>query len=143
MPVPLLFKNATQQKLVVVNNTSNDQLFIESLGFIPDTVLIDPELWLISANNTSEKITFAPGEPAVTVFPNPVADILTVTLIDMTDPSAAIVLYNSAGQLVLRTYVSLINGSEIVRLNMQALARGFYHLVITSGDFKFTKQLIR
>ncbi len=58
LPVPLLFKNETsgQEKLVVVDNTSNNQSFTETLGFEAESVTIDPEYWLISKNNTSTKI---------------------------------------------------------------------------------------
>ena len=55
LPVPLLFKNATQQTTVVVDNTVNGEVFYKSIGFIPDTVIIDPNYWLITRNNTSTK----------------------------------------------------------------------------------------
>lgn len=56
LPVALQFKNATQQATVVVNNTTNGEIFIKSVGFIPDTVFIDPDAWLITRNNTSAKL---------------------------------------------------------------------------------------
>lgn len=54
LPVPLLFRNAAtnQQKLVVLDHTSNGQLFSENLGFEATEVLFDPDLWLITRNNT-------------------------------------------------------------------------------------------
>lgn len=56
LPVALQFKNATQQATVVVNNTSNGEVFLKTIGFVPDTVFIDPEAWLITRNNTSAKL---------------------------------------------------------------------------------------
>jgi hypothetical protein len=56
LPVALQFKNATQQATVVVNNTSNGEIFIKNIGFIADTVFIDPEYWLVSNNNTAVKL---------------------------------------------------------------------------------------
>jgi hypothetical protein len=66
LPVPLLFKNAagTQQKLVVANNTFSGQSFIEDLGFVAETVEIDPDFWLITRNNTITKVT----DPLPVVF---------------------------------------------------------------------------
>lgn len=57
LPVPLLFKNNTtgQQKLVVADNTANGQTFSENIGFVAETVIIDPEYWLITRNNTITK----------------------------------------------------------------------------------------
>jgi hypothetical protein len=56
LPVALQFKNATQSATVVVNNTSNGEIFIKPLGFVADAVIIDPDAWLISRNNTSTKL---------------------------------------------------------------------------------------
>ncbi|SDG48611.1 Por secretion system C-terminal sorting domain-containing protein [Dyadobacter soli] len=57
LPVPLLFRNAitNQQKLVVLNNTSNGQLFLDNLGFEATEVIFDPDVWLITRNNTLTK----------------------------------------------------------------------------------------
>src|SRR6185503_6872107 len=43
LPVALQFKNATQSVTVIVNNTSNGEIFNKSIGFVADTVIIDPE----------------------------------------------------------------------------------------------------
>ena len=57
LPVPLLFRNANtnEQKLVVLNNISNGQFFIENLGFEATEVTFDPDVWLITRNNTLTK----------------------------------------------------------------------------------------
>lgn len=56
LPVPLLFKKGTLEKLVVVNNTGNGQVFLEDIGFEAESVTIDPEYWLITRNNTVTRI---------------------------------------------------------------------------------------
>jgi hypothetical protein len=56
LPVALKFQNTTQQATVIVNNTINGETFIRSIGFIADTVFIDPEAWLITRNNTTQKL---------------------------------------------------------------------------------------
>lgn len=57
LPVPLLFRNANtnQQKLVVLNNTGNGQFFVDNLGFEATEVIFDPDVWLITRNNTTTK----------------------------------------------------------------------------------------
>jgi hypothetical protein len=59
LPIPLLFRNSVtaQQKLVVLDNTSNGQLFTENLGFTADVVEFDPEVWLITKNNVLTKVS--------------------------------------------------------------------------------------
>ncbi|HEV7382213.1 MAG TPA: M1 family aminopeptidase, partial [Dyadobacter sp.] len=58
LPVPVLFRNETtgQEKLVVANHIVNDQTFTENLGFVAETVTLDPDYWLISRNNTVKKV---------------------------------------------------------------------------------------
>ena len=56
LPVALKFKNATQQKTIVVDNKTNGETFFRNIGFIADTVLIDPEYWLVTKNNTTAKV---------------------------------------------------------------------------------------
>jgi hypothetical protein len=56
LPVALQFKNATQQATVVVNNINNGEVFLKSVGFVPDAVVIDPEAWLITRNNTATQL---------------------------------------------------------------------------------------
>ncbi|WP_353718533.1 M1 family aminopeptidase [Dyadobacter sp. 676] len=57
LPVPLLFRNTNtnQQKLVVFDHTSDGQLFADNLGFEATEVLLDPDVWLITRNNTLTK----------------------------------------------------------------------------------------
>jgi len=77
LPVALKFKNATQEKTIVVDNKTNGETFFRNIGFIADTVLIDPEYWLITKNNTTAKVPDAmAGQNVVQVFPNPVGDSL-------------------------------------------------------------------
>lgn len=66
LPVPLLFTKPStgQQKLVVVDNIASGQTFFENIGFEAESVTIDPELWLITRNNTVTKI----GAPLPVIF---------------------------------------------------------------------------
>ncbi|TLV02296.1 M1 family aminopeptidase [Dyadobacter luticola] len=57
LPVPLLFRNTVtnEQKLVTLNHTFSGQMFSEELGFVPNTVIFDPSVWLVTRNNTITK----------------------------------------------------------------------------------------
>jgi hypothetical protein len=57
LPVPLLFRNTktNQEKLVVVKHSTNGQTFKDNIGFEADTMIFDPEKWLVSKNNTITK----------------------------------------------------------------------------------------
>ena len=145
LPVALKFKNATQEKTIVVDNKTNGETFIRNIGFIADTVLIDPEYWLVTKNNVSAKVTDASvGPNTIQVFPNPVKDQFYITLRNMASSTANINLYNAIGQLVYSRNIALINGNEYIEVPSRKLASGTYFLRINADNgFKFEKKLIR
>ena len=144
MPVPLKFKNATQEKTIVVNNKTNGEIFIRNIGFMPDTVLIDPEYQLISKNNKASKVVFSnTGNPVVEIYPNPMLDPVTVYLHDFNQTSAELVLYNASGQRIYKQNIVLVNGAEIFELKSGNLPHGGYILKITAGDFNYTQKLLK
>lgn len=147
LPVALKFKNATQEKTIVVDNKTNGETFNRNIGFIADTVLIDPEYWLVTKNNTTTKIPFVPapdpstGQNIVQVYPNPMGDHFYIKMRKMVTGPAIINLYNAAGQKVYARTVNLINGGEYVEVPSKHLAKGIYFLKINAGNFKFVKKL--
>lgn len=145
LPVALKFKNATQEKTIVVDNKTNGEIFIRNIGFIADTVLIDPDYWLVTKNNTSKKIlNTAAGQNRVQVFPNPVGNLFYISLEGFSSSTASVFLYNAAGQLLYKKNILLVNGSEYIEMPAAQLAAGGYFLKITAGkDFRFVKKLLK
>jgi aminopeptidase N len=144
MPVALRFRNATQERTIVVDNKANGETFFKHIGFVADTVLVDPEYWLISRNNVSSKVPDATvGQNIVQVFPNPVTDHFFMYFRKMVAPTANINLYNARGQLLYQRTVKMVNGSEYVRLPSANLPAGTYFLRINAGDFKLVKKLLK
>ena len=145
LPVALNFKNATQQKTIVLDNKSDGEIFFRNIGFIPDTVLIDPDYWLITRNNISKKIPDAVnGQNIVQVFPNPVRDQFYVYLRNFSAAAAFISLYNSAGQMVYSKKISLQNGSQFLDIPSQYLAAGVYTLQIkTDNGVSVAKNILK
>ena len=144
LPVALKFKNATREKTIVVDNKLNGEIFYKNIGFIADTVLIDPDYWLITKNNISQKVPDnISGQNIVQVFPNPVQSILSVYIRNYTDPTTTINLYNSDGQLLYKKVLS-INGSQFVEIPFDYLAAGTYFIYIKSvNETKFVKKIIK
>ena len=144
MPVALTFKNATQEKTIIVNNTLNGQEFIKQVGFVPDTVLIDPEYWIISKNNSTQKITPAnSGEGVVEIYPNPASSPVNIFLHDFNAASAQINITNAAGQMTYKRTIALTNGAELIQLPTQQWARGIYFAQVVAGGKKIVKKITR
>jgi aminopeptidase N len=145
MPVALKFKNTTQEKTIVVDNKTNGELFFKKLGFVADTVLIDPEYWLLSKNNTTiKKLDVINGQNVVQVFPSPIKDQFAVYLRNFTAASATLTLFDATGRLVYIKKSPLVNGTEYLEIPSQYLPTGIYHLQIKGEDgFKYVKKLLK
>lgn len=145
LPVALKFKNATQEKTIVVDNQSQGETFMRNIGFIADTVYVDPDYWLITKNNKTQKVTdLSTGPNSIQVFPNPIGDRFTIYLSQVNSPAADIMLYNSLGQRVYTRTVNLLNGYEYLEIPSANLAKGIYTLRILAGkEIKFVKKLLK
>jgi aminopeptidase N len=143
MPLRLQFKNATRDSTVVVDVQQNGQLFGVKLNFIPDTVLIDPELWLLSKNNTQQKLQVPANSNGIQVSPNPAGNSNWTLLIRNPSQTAyGLQLYNSTGQLLLK-YKIASSGADISSVipNTQ-LPNGTYLIRINDGTNNIFTQII-
>jgi len=144
MPVPIQFKNASHDTIIVFNHTVNGQQKIVNPGFIPDTVIIDPKLQLISARNKVNIVTGNNSVPnSVIIYPNPIGDQFAIQLGNFSSNDISILLYNSAGQLIWKQQKQLLNGSDYITIDAHAWRKGIYMLSIRSGDFKYVKKILK
>ena len=143
LPVALLFKNTTQQKTIIVDNKFNGEIFFKDIGFIADTVIIDPEYWLITRNNISQKvIDNTTGQNAVEVFPSPFTNLVNVYLKNFNLPQADLKMFDAGGRLVYKKSINL-TGSSFTEINTQPFSRGIYILKIEANSFKFAKKILK
>ncbi|RYY69768.1 MAG: T9SS type A sorting domain-containing protein [Chitinophagaceae bacterium] len=144
LPVALRFKNATQEKTVVVDNNINGEVFTKNIGFIADTVLVDPEYWIISKNNTTQKVSLPnSGNGAIDINPNPVNNPMTIYFHDFNATTAEVHIVNAGGQLVYKNAVRLFNGSELLSIPTQSWSKGLYIVHVKAGDKKIVQRILR
>lgn len=143
LPVALKFKNATQEKTVIVDNKYNDELFFKSIGFIADTVIVDPEYWLITKNNTAEKVSENTQAESIQVFPNPFSDKINVYLSNTAASQVFVKIFDSKGRLMLNKILPVHN-SLFSEINTPFFARGIYFIKIqTDNGVKFVKKILK
>lgn len=154
LPIALQFKNATQQITVVVDNKTNGEIFTKDIGFLADTVLIDPESWLITRNNstirTPDVVPPPPPPPPVDpdntikIYPNPIGAEFSIRFTSYTGKSASIVVYNSGGQRVYANNLAITGGTATLKIPSARWAGGQYTLRIKGdNDVKLVKKLIK
>jgi aminopeptidase N len=136
LPVPLKFKDATHDTIIVFDNTFSGQQYTINPGFKPDSILFDPELWIVSANDTVIMNTIEYSlQQNILVYPNPVTDFLQVHFSGYHFQHAEI--YDIRGMLV-RSANQLTAQGEL-KIKMSDLANGIYFLKATFDN----KDLIR
>jgi len=145
VPLALTFKNATHSKTFVVNDSINNQQAFFDIGFAADTVLIDPDMQLISNNNISQKLA-PPTTTAnyITVFPNPFSNQLQISIQNPTQQQWQVQLYNAEGKNLLLRNFNISGADALLQLPLQLqLAAGIYFLKIDAGDVHIVKKLVK
>jgi aminopeptidase N len=144
VPLPLVFKNSSQEKTVILQDSINNQYFTADIGFAADSVLIDPDHFLISKNDTAIKIHFA-DEPvdSVVVAPNPFSANINITYQKSNGAQLLFQLYDVLGHLITTQTVIADGTPQTYMLYVPSLAAGIYFLKISSEGKTVTRKLFK
>jgi aminopeptidase N len=145
MPVALEFRNATQRVTFIADHRQNGQVFSFNPGFAVDTVLIDPDLWLLSRTKTSRRSTvqlLAPDE--IQLYPNPSPRNAQLRVRNTSGNKLHVRLFNAAGQLLFRRDINTAAGADVqVDIPLMRYARGVYMLHIRNDrDLKIIRRIV-
>lgn len=142
--VPLRFVKGTQTMDVLAVHESNEQVFVFNLPFSPDTLLIDPEVRLVSGANKVVQTEYPNNGSGGIDMANPVEGNIDVLLHDFGSASSAeLVLLNMAGQKVYSANVGLQSGAARYNIPSGRLAAGMYILKVNAGGVIHQKKIIR
>jgi hypothetical protein len=143
MPVTLEFRSATKTQKVVVDHRYSGQEFSIQLDFKPDSVAIDPELWVLAKVKTSKKID-APLQPdLIKIYPNPSPRNAVLTLQNPTGSRLFVRLMNALGQVVYKTAISTNGRDEKIDLPVDHLPHGSYLLDVRNDKgLKLVKKML-
>jgi aminopeptidase N len=121
MPVPIRVLGSNGQQMdLVLNNTFNGEVFLESVPFAISSVVFDPNSDLISKNN---KTTLGLNDlelESITLYPNPTNNFLALDLpsgITLTKT----IFYNVLGQKMIET-------ASTTNWNVTSLPSGIYFI---------------
>ena len=144
MPVTLLLRGASQGMSYVVDHKYSGQEFSINPGFVVDTIIIDPELWILAKIKKTTKKVSSSTINEIRVYPNPSPGELFLSLSNPTDKKLYLSLFNSIGQLVYKKEMDTPGADELIQIPATALAKGTYLLQIRSEkNIKMVKKIIR
>jgi aminopeptidase N len=141
MPVPLKFKDSSHDTIIVFDNTFSGQQFTVNPGFRPDSVLYDPDMWIVSANDTVIlNINEFNSSDEIFVFPNPVTDFINLEFSNNKFQKAEILDIN--GRLV-HSIISNLPANTNNRINVSVLSNGIYILKVTFENKVLIKKITK
>jgi hypothetical protein len=130
LPVPLRFKNATHDTIIVFDNQSNAQNYTVHPGFMPDSILFDPEMKLLARLDT---MIIQLGVPEYQVArteisPNPASDFINIS--SYGGLQGDIEIYSIDGRY--KKVVPALNTSTL-KLDVSDLSQGVYIIKLTTS----------
>lgn len=138
--MPLTFKiegTSGEEELIRVEHTTNGQIFNHTAPFPISNIIFDPNVDIISRNNTSTlSVDNEVLGTGIQIFPNPVVDQLTIKVSGDINLQK-IELYNTLGQLVFSKQ------NPVETISLSKLKKGVYLLKITSNKGLLTKTLLK
>lgn len=145
MPVPVLFKNASQDTLLVFDHTFSGQLFTAQLNFKVDSVIIDPDNWIVCNQNVvSTTAEIGNANHQIKLFPNPAKELLTMTIPRQSNKEVkSIHVFGCDGKIVDFTLLNKQNNENVVLLDVSALSKGLYFINMTTTTANFTSKFIK
>ena len=140
--VPVKFYGKNVDTTLVLHHTSSGQDFSFDIPFAVDSAMIDPELWLISANNTVRKLPAPDQTDFVIALPNPVHDKLTIWYDSKNLNHVSLGVYDMQGQIVVSENIPSGNG-DYYTTSLAALPAGVYVAKLATEKGTTTQRILK
>ena len=134
-------KNSTQDTTIRLNHTFSGENFIVNISFQADSVIFDPEWWIISNNNSVVTgIKDYESSLGIEIYPNPAKDFIIIHTDERMNSNSFITISNLIGESII---VSPFTGNDR-KVDVSSIAPGIYFIKLTSGKkvsvIKFIRQ---
>lgn len=140
IPVPIQFKNAMVDTLMIFNPSSSGQTYSFDLPFFADTLILDPNLDILSNQNTVTRV--ATGNFICAVYPNPASGSIQLQLQTTQGGNTDLKIYNMEGQAIYACNETLEAGSNSWVVDISRFANGRYELHAGNGKQKATVSFV-
>lgn len=134
MDVGIKFKNATRDTTIRVKHEFSGQTYAVQLDFTPDSLIVDPDLWIVMGTPIVVKGNIDTQNNALVLYPNPASNQARIWVKDPLGSSDEVRLFDAAGREI--SVKLLDNNSNILQLDLSGIARGSYTVSITGPSRK-------
>lgn len=133
MPVALRFTGEGRDTVFVVDHGVNNQEYWIQTGFEPDSIIIDPDLWILSGIKTTRKLqTDSITSNAISVYPNPSSGNIILQVRNPDGNRLLVRVINMSGQQVFRRTYNTPGRDESIPIYLGKVSKGIYIIDISS-----------
>ena len=132
MDVPIKFIGDQQETILVFDHAFSGQSFSANVNFHVNSIIFDPDLWLISGKN----VVINNSEEFFTIYPNPTDKSMNLFISIPFNGFASIDIYDFLGHKLATTK----NTAHVININTELLENGIYLMKIKIGDGTVVKR---
>jgi len=140
MPVPVRFYGNGKDTTIVFDHRFSGQEFLIELGFVPDSLAVDPEKWLISGGNSYTLGIAELEEGILKIIPNPTKDFITIEF-----PNGQLFsdyqISDLEGKIIISGKIPSNSGNY--RIDIRELPEGVYLCRISGNEGKLVRRLAK
>ena len=140
MHVPVRFYGNGIDTTVIINHTFSGQEFSFNVSFTIDSVRIDPELWLLSGNNTVRKLPILDAENFMIIYPNPISDMMTIWYDSKKLNQISYSIWDMQGKKVSENSLS---GSDYYTTSLAGLTGGVYIIKVNTEHGSTSQRIVK
>ena len=141
LDVPVRFFGKGSDTTLVLNHSYSGQEYTFDVPFVIDSVSIDPELWLISGNNTSRNLPSLKSNDFIEIYPNPIADVMTIWYDSRDLNQLSYSIWDMQGKKVMEHEVTATGDRYSV--NLAGLDGGVYIVRISGSGRTMTQRIVK
>jgi hypothetical protein len=139
MHLPIQFFGENQDSTVVFHHLHDNKLFGANLNFAIDSIVFDPERWIITGecsiiNSINEK-----EFPTFSIYPNPASDKIFIGNVFKGSKTEISIYSNNGKKLFSNSLKSLY---RFLELDVSDLSAGIYFVEIKTNNTSLTEKLI-
>lgn len=142
LPVPVRLKSAHQDTAAVLDHTFSGQVFTFHPSFTVDSILFDPDTWLISAQNLITNVPVATvGGNNPVIHPNPTQGPVWIHLPKVPHGKVRLRLLDAMGRLVMEEQ-GMVQGHRIA-WDVSSLPSGSHVVEVQGMGYTHRLRLVR
>jgi hypothetical protein len=141
MPVPVRFYGNNMDTTFVLDHTYSGQAFTFDIPFVIDSVIIDPELWLLSGNNTVRKLPALNSNDFLVIYPNPISDIMTIWYDSQNLNHLSYSIWDMQGKKVMENNLS--SGGDHYTTSLSGLEGGVYIIRVNTDHGSTSQRIVK